>query len=85
MCDPLTIITAISAVAGGVQAANAPKPPGPKAAPTADALDDTGADVVLGGDRTEDATTDDAATEATLTKQTGSTIKTSKKTGINIL
>ena len=89
MCDPITIIAAISAVtgaAGVVQASNAPKPPGPKANDTAEAIEDTGADIALGGEET--AITEEPSTGGVKKKKaakSGSTISGAKKTGISIL
>lgn len=83
MCDPLTLaLTALSAVS----AKSAPKPPKAviPAAPIKDADAETGAEVILGGDRDSDATKEE---DDTLTKTTaGSGLNAgSKKTGVSIL
>lgn len=82
MCDPITLIGgALSLIGGG--ASKPPKPVIP-AAPVEDAKKETGAEILLGDERTS---TETKKKTTTAPKTSGSGLKTSGsgRTGINIL
>lgn len=84
MCDPLTLL---SVVGGAFGAKAAAPPPPPKPAPIAnEALEDTGAEIELGGSKKKKADAKKATTRGAAAK-TGKTglASTPAQTGIKIL
>ena len=85
MCDPVTILTVVSSLAGVAGAASSDVPEVPKPLAVApEALEDTGADVILGGTEDEDdADLPSVASQATTS--TAGLATFGNGTGISIL
>lgn len=87
MCDPLTLAVGTGSVLSSVLGRkNSPPPARIPAPPVQEAKQDTGATVALGDERTE--TEEDRIRKQggeTTTKRAGSTVRSTGRSGINIL
>ena len=85
MCDPITLLKTASSIVGGMNALKRPPKPEMPAAPV-DEVQVKDADVSLGGERADDIDPVTGKTRARASaRSTGSTLRTTKSTGISIL
>lgn len=89
MCDPFTLIAGALGALGGATAGGGSAPPAAvlPAPDTQDAKAETGADIILGGERDEDedGTSTSSTTNTTKTTSSSGLSTASKSSGLSIL